>query len=325
MSDTISDEHAPASPAALAQRITLLEQRIRQLDHLESARLESDWFFEHSPDMLAILSLKGEIRRANRAFWQVLGYAQDELLGQSMKLLLFPDDLTRLPAELAKLHSGLDSVNFELRLQHKTGAWRYISWTCPGFDTPDRDLYIIGRDVTANKQDEAALLYKAEHDALTGLCNRARFDQALQQALNRIGRNPALQMALLLVDLDGFKAVNDVHGHSAGDALLTGLAERFVAAQRKDELVCRIGGDEFAWLVENARQPALEALAARILAAASVPIDIGGVTVQVGCSIGIAILQLDDDATQVYQRADRAMYAVKRAGKNSYRIADHDS
>ncbi len=192
-----------------------------------------------------------------------------------------------------------------LQRHYCAGTWRFRTRSAP--------------PITAQKLGEAELLYKAEHDALTGLANRARLDRALGQALARRSERPP---AVLLVDLDGFKAVNDTHGHAAGDALLAHLARRFAACQRKEDLVCRIGGDEFAWLVSADRAADLNALAARIIAAASTPVEFGQLTLSVGCSIGIAIAGAGEDATTLCTRADKALYAVKRGGKNNFLVAD---
>ena len=194
-----------------------------------------------------------------------------------------------------------------------------MSWTTPAPSRSGR-AYALARDVTRSKMTEQELLHRAQHDQLTGLANRAAFDQALEHALARAQRTPERRIALLLMDLDGFKAINDTHGHLAGDVVLKTVAARMRKVQRKSDLVARLGGDEFACLVEDPAPDALDLLAIRLIEAIGEPVDIGDWQVKVGCSIGIATYpNAATDARTLYEHADRAMYEVKTNGKSSYR------
>ncbi|MES2262641.1 MAG: sensor domain-containing diguanylate cyclase [Pseudomonadota bacterium] len=314
----------------LKQKITALEQEqfaclrsgeevARELDLYRHIRSESEWFFDNSLDMLGIAEVGGEIRRVNLAFGRILGYHPDELIGLQVVKLMHPDDQERAYMELKSLGTGKDSINFEVRCRHQNGQWRWISWTCPAVVSNERGLYAIGRDITEKKTNEAELLYCAQHDSLTTLFNRAAFDQALAQAIARADRSPAYEVGLLLIDLDGFKSINDRYGHAAGDVVLKTVASRLLSYQRKNEIVCRLGGDEFALIVEGSGRLSLDPLAQRIvdLVRASIPCDAG--QVEVGCSIGIALYRASArDTDSIYKRADTAMYTVKSAGKNGF-------
>ena len=175
------------------------------------------------------------------------------------------------------------------------------------------------------RQSETILRDLAHHDPLTGLANRALLDDRLQQAIRR-GQRKAQGFALLLVDLDGFKPVNDAYGHAVGDELLKGLAARLSGAVRGTDAVARIGGDEFVVLLEEGGGDDLLARALgvgeKIVAALGQPLDIGPHVVTVGASVGIACWPGDGEDPQALLRAaDRAMYAAKRAGRGRSRAA----
>lgn len=297
------------------------DQLAEQLEYYREIKAEWEWFFENSVDMLCVTDTDGRLLSVNKALVQTLGYGREELIAQPFGALVHPDDLEKARTELRRIRVGNDSTNLEVRCLHKNGEWRWISWTCPAITASVKNLYSIGRDVTDSKLTEAELLFRAQHDPLTRLANRAMFDQVLAQAIARTERNPASQVGLLVIDLDGFKEINDRRGHAAGDEVLKTLARRFTEHQRKGDLVCRIGGDEFAWVVEGGSPLSLEPLAARIVELVLEPIDIGGLTLEVGCSIGASTCPGQArDAEMLFNQADAAMYAVKKAGKNGFRI-----
>lgn len=171
----------------------------------------------------------------------------------------------------------------------------------------------------AQEYGQAELLRQASHDALTGLRNRAAFEVDLAQASARAARLPDYPLALLNIDLDGFKQVNDRHGHPAGDQLLRQLARRLDDMKRQQDRLYRLGGDEFAWLAEDQSPAGVQALAQRIVAAIREPVALDAVSVTLGCSIGVSLLPLlaPDKETLVAQ-ADRAMYQVKHGSKGDF-------
>lgn len=234
------DEHASdtlrqqsESLNALERKVAVLEQQKlelqRDLDRLHAelgehrrARDEWDWLFEHAVDMMLIHDEQGNVARASPSVEKILGFTPAELIEQGATGVVHPDDLSKTMAHLDNVARGRDGVNFVTRCRHKNGEWRWIAWTTPApkYTAGEKvRSYSIGRDITMSKLSEEQLLYRAEHDALTGLANRARFDRAVEHALALAERSKR-RVGLLLVDLDGFKAINDLHGHQTGDEVL---------------------------------------------------------------------------------------------------------
>ena len=180
-------------------------------------------------------------------------------------------------------------------------------------------LVAVVQDVTARKDLEARLSYDALHDALTGLPNRVMFEDRFARVLESARRYSRLA-AVLYIDLDGFKDVNDSHGHAAGDVLLQQVARRLEGCVRAEDTIARFGGDEFGVVLTTlAQEDDAEVVAMKILQALAAPFDLGGTPVHVSASIGAALYPLHGrDADGLVAHADRAMYAAKRAGKNRF-------
>src|SRR5690606_2980145 len=157
-------------------------------------------------------------------------------------------------------------------------------------------------------------------DALTGVANRRQFDERFDLALRRMQRHPA-SLALLCLDIDRFKAINDGHGHAAGDAMLQAFAARLLACVRDTDLVARLGGDEFVILLEDVEASGAESLARKVVATMAKPFDVGAGVLEVTTSIGIACTTRQVDAAALMAQADAALYAAKHAGRNRYHIA----
>lgn len=300
------------------------EQLAHQLKKYHRSLEEWEWFFEHSVQMLCIAGLDGYFRRVNAAFANTLGYTREELLARPFVDFVHPDDLGKTMRELAGLGTGRDSISFENRYLAKDGSWRWIAWYCPAITDATTKLFAIARDITEDRRKEAEILYKASHDSLTGLYNRAAFEESLESAIAQQDRNHKGEVVLYLVDIDGFKSVNDRHGHMAGDHLLQVISNRFRQIQRAGEMVARVGGDEFAFLVDGTPEPSggypVEPLAERIIAQVSEPVALSKGDVTVGCSIGISMFPgTAGDLCTLMTQADKAMYAVKYSGKNGFR------
>jgi diguanylate cyclase (GGDEF)-like protein len=186
----------------------------------------------------------------------------------------------------------------------------------------ERPLYIvIARDATVRKLHEDQLTHQATHDALTGLANRQLFDELLVRAAYRTDRSH-VGSAVLFVDLDGFKDVNDIFGHQAGDRVLAETARRLEAAVRPGDVVSRLGGDEFAVLCENlAHGQDAQKIAERIVEALRRPIPVASGVAQISASVGVAVAVTGEGAASVLSRADQAMYDAKRAGKAGFAIS----
>jgi diguanylate cyclase (GGDEF)-like protein/PAS domain S-box-containing protein len=214
---------------------------------------------------------------------EMLGYAPGELAPHvdTFRALLHPDDAGRAAAALdAHLAGRVAEYALEVRLRTKAGGWRWV--LCRGEvvarDAGGAPVRMVGTnlDIEERKALEAELVHQAGHDALTGLANRARFRARAERALGRADR-PADSVAVLFLDLDDFKAVNDTRGHAAGDRLLALVAERLLNATRGCDTVARLGGDEFAVLLENVRGDAdALAVATRAAAAMRTPFELDG-------------------------------------------------
>lgn len=211
----------------------------------------------------------------------------------------------------------------ELRLQAREGQQRWLQYrivSCPDADRPGA-LRVSGTllDITERMRAEEQVRTLAFQDPLTGLCNRARFFDLLGSARSRV-HDSGEQLALLFLDLDGFKEINDRHGHDAGDQLLRQVAERLRCTVSPHDPLCRFGGDEFLVLIRSEDgEPALEALAQQILTAISEPFDVDGRRLSVGVSIGIAVYPRDAMSTlDLVRAADTAMYQAKQQGKGRF-------
>jgi diguanylate cyclase (GGDEF)-like protein len=179
---------------------------------------------------------------------------------------------------------------------------------------------ILFKDISERKKNETELINAALYDELTGLANRAMFREKLAKALARAERDNQT-LALLFIDLDGFKEVNDTLGHQAGDSLLRSVARSLVSSLRAGDLVCRFGGDEFAVILENCEPNYLPTLAQKLIEKLEIPIDLEGRTTHISASVGIVTYpESGTDEETLLQRADATMYAVKKDGKRGFRF-----
>jgi diguanylate cyclase (GGDEF)-like protein/PAS domain S-box-containing protein len=236
-----------------------------------------------------------------------------------------PSDRDELMAGLGSLERGaVAKLHSEHRRRHRDGQQVWVDLALKAVERDDRGAATravgLCADITSRKKAERRLTQLAMHDALTGLPNRLLFRDMLQREQARVARLGG-RFALLLADLNGFKAVNDRFGHAAGDALLTELARRLAECVRASDVVARLSGDEFAILAgEPSNDAALQALAARLVAAVEEPFVIDGRTVQVGVSVGAAVSPDDGrDLDLLFSRADLALYAVKAEGRSGMR------
>jgi diguanylate cyclase (GGDEF)-like protein/PAS domain S-box-containing protein len=292
------------------------------------ARAESEArfraFFDHAGIAIHVLSYEGVILEANPASQELLGYAPSEVVGLQAITLSPEEDMDAVRELSLDLRSGKrDSVTLERRFFHRQG---HIVW---GQLTVSRVLHggevrLIGmiQDITERKRMEGQLLKQAFRDDLTGLANRVLFRDRLRHALERRSRGNS-RVAVILLDLDGFKRVNDSLGHAVGDELLQIVGRRIASAVRTGETVARLGGDEFSVVIESIEQgDDPELLAERLLMLLRMPMRISGREVVIGVSIGIAIAEPADDEETVLRNADTAMYAAKSSGKACVRRFD---
>lgn len=275
---------------------------------------------------IAHISLDGRILRSNQKFAQMLGYEPYELLNRSVFDLSDAIEYERIAQFLLQRISATPedcAPEIEKTYLHKSGETLCVHEALGVVNNAQGEpqfLVAVSQDITLRKVLEARLAYDAHHDALTGLPNRLLFRSRLLQVLES-ARRYRHAAAVLYVDLDGFKAVNDSHGHAAGDALLQEVARRMERCVRAEDTVARFGGDEFGIALATISAPEDCALVAtKVLDALAEPVQLeGGVIAQVSGSIGAALFpEHGTDITMLLAHADAAMYAAKKAGKNQF-------
>jgi diguanylate cyclase (GGDEF)-like protein/PAS domain S-box-containing protein len=288
-----------------------VEQQLQKsLEHFRA-------LIEHSSDLIAVLTPDGLIRYVSPSSTRVLGYTQDEWIGMNMFSYVHPDDECSVrSAFLVALKDIGRAQRGEFRFLHHDGSWRVMEAITTGSHNEYGELGIVmnARDISERVAQTAALRYQALHDALTDLPNRTLFRESLQQALLHAQRYKK-PLALLLLDLDRFRDINDTFGHRWGDTLLQQVGERLRGALRKSDPISRLGGDEFAVLLSNTGdENGATRTAIRIINVLERPFNVEGHTLNVGASIGIALFpEHGDDPDTLMRRADIAMYTAKRA------------
>jgi diguanylate cyclase (GGDEF)-like protein/PAS domain S-box-containing protein len=266
--------------------------------------------FEMTSDLLATISLDGRFTLLNPAWEQLLGWSREELRQRPIRELVHPDDAEQaLGLMLARDGEETELVeNITTRYQHRDGSWRWLLWSA----RRDGDSwYASAKDVT----DRVWMERQALHDPLTSLPNRLLLMDRARQALARLHRSEGV-VAMLFIDLDKFKAVNDNLGHDVGDRLLLSVSERLADLMRDSDTVARLGGDEFVILAEEIESDGEAlALAERVLDALERPFAVGSAEVAILASVGISVADHPDtDPETMLREADVAMYRAKGAG-----------
>ena len=272
---------------------------------------------DDSSDLILLVSGDGVISSASRAAWELLGYGGAELAGRPLAELVHPDELALILAT----GTGGHHRRVELRMRHRNGYWLNVEAVVSDMsaDRHVQALVLTVRDVSERKAFEEQLRHRAFHDPLTQLPNRALLLDRLQHALSRDGRFDD-QIAVLFLDLDDFKLVNDRLGHGCGDELLVMVARRLRSCLRSVDTPARLGGDEFAVLLEGIRDIDQAAeTATRIIEGLSAPFEVGGLPVPLATSVGVALGTAKTvSAEELLREADIAMYAAKTEGKNRH-------
>jgi diguanylate cyclase (GGDEF)-like protein/PAS domain S-box-containing protein len=274
-----------------------------------------------STDLVLVFG-PGGCRYASDSVAQMLGRRDRELLGEEFAGFVHPDDLVLVRGAYA--HGEPTEVVF--RLLNRFGEWRHLEAHVTDLraDRQIRGVVFNARDVSERVRLEEQLTRQAFHDGLTGMANRALFRDRLDQALARSERSLGV-LAVLLIDLDGFKQVNDSLGHDAGDQLLKVVAERFEAELRPSDTLARLGGDEFAVLIDGAHESQATSVAHRLLSALAEPAWISGRELSVGASIGVALHPGGRARSEdLLRHADVAMYAAKEAGRGRFELFHYD-
>jgi diguanylate cyclase (GGDEF)-like protein/PAS domain S-box-containing protein len=316
------------------QLLTLLENR-QLTDYLESrvtrrttALQASEQRFralvQQSSESIAVADADSTVRYQSESIERIFGFPAGRLIGHRITTFTGKRTGAQIAAAIDSIRGQpYGSVTIEVLLPHIDGRRRQSEMIITNLlDDPSvRGLVINTRDVSDATELQDLLVHEAYHDALTGLASRALFRERLDEALTSCARHE--DVSVLLLDLDGFKEVNDSLGHGAGDQLLVQVADRLRESVRAGDMVARFGGDEFAVLIESivARADA-ETVAARTVAAMAAPFDIGGRDLHVGVSVGIASAGDATDVQQLLRNADLAMYKAKGGGGNSFAAYD---
>lgn len=280
--------------------------------------------FTHTREGITITDANGAIIEVNDTFSLITGYTRDEVLGKNPRLL----------------HSGRQSPEFYVEMWKsllEKGHWKGEIWNRHKSGEVYAELLSINAvknaaglvqnyvglfsDITQQKDHQRQLEYIAYHDVLTNLPNRALLADRLSQAMKQCQRRHR-SLAVAYLDLDGFKSVNDTHGHNMGDELLIAVSQRMKEALREGDTLARIGGDEFIALIADLEKiEDSESVLERLLKATADPVTLGDAVVQVSASIGVTFYPQDGvDADQLMRHADEAMYVAKQAGKNHYHL-----
>jgi diguanylate cyclase (GGDEF)-like protein/PAS domain S-box-containing protein len=278
----------------------------------------------NSSDIITVVDREGRIRYQTPSIGWVLGLAPASLIGSQSRDLVHPDDEHAFSQYLCLVadSTSLQPYPVRVRMRHRDGSWRFVETAGNNLldDPAVSGIVLTTRDVSDRRELEERLRHQAFHDSLTGLPNRALFLERVRSA-EAERPSPATPLAVLFIDLDNLKIVNDSSGHEGGDALLTAVADRLKDTTRQGDTVARLGGDEFAvLLVGPETAPDAPAIATRVLTVLTQPVLIQGRWLRPGVSIGVASSDSLGGARDLIRAADAAMYAAKRAGKGRIEV-----
>jgi len=283
---------------------------------------------QHSQDIITVHDGQGLTLYESPSAARILGYPPGALIGRFPFDSIHPKDVARARAAFANLLQGEDSTApIEFRFRHARGHWIHLEalgnnlMEHPGI----HGVVLTSRDVSERKSAEKRAEYLSQHDVLTGLPNRVLMQDRLHQAISQARRNGGL-VALMFIDLDRFKMVNDSFGHITGDTLLKQVAARLTECLRDTDTVARLGGDEFTIMLPNATNPQVVGeVAQRVLKEFSLPFSDGEQEMFVSASIGISLFPRDGASPDdLVKHADTAMYSAKDSGRNRFRYFTED-
>ncbi len=289
-------------------------EAVRAADYSARARFET--VVEHSADLMVMMDRQRQITYASPALGPVLGYEVDAWVGTRQAGTIHEVDRPKVDAAFQRVVADGAPDRLDVRVRHADGTWRILEADVARLVGDDDDFAVLwtARDVTTHRDMEDQLRRQAFEDPLTLLPNRAVLHDRLTQAVARSNRSGA-EVAVLLLDLDNFKEINDSLGHRVGDIALVHVAELLVAAVREGDTVARLGGDEFVVVAEGFDGRGIaEELAHRIHAVLAEAAPIDGTEIRIGASIGAVIVAGASTADDVVRDADLAMYEAKSLG-----------
>jgi len=280
---------------------------------------------DNMTDLVSLMDAQGVIKYASASHLAVLGYQNERLVGSTLSNYLHPDDISQVRQQFLKMVQRRQQVKMECRIKHVSGDWLWLEThgsIAVNIDVSDGQYLLVSRNITERKALEQQLGFMAFHDSLTQLPNRRLFTDRLNQALLEHKRC-GLSLAVLYIDLDKFKLINDSLGHDVGDELLVAFANRVKAVLRDMDTLARFGGDEFVILL-----PKLQAvdvaiqIVQRIMATLRQPWQLSNRMLKTTSSIGLALYpQHGYTAVELVKQADLALYQAKENGRNSYALA----
>ena len=285
---------------------------------------------DHAADLVVRINSDGERVYVSPSSEEMLGWKPAEMLG-TCQSLIHPGDLDEQQVAMEQALTLGQAQTLRYRVRSKDGYYVWMEVVIRPVPSEQEggkyDLMLAGRNITKRVAAEEALEASRRElerlsriDALTGVANRRQLEERLPMALARLERS-AYPIALMYLDIDHFKSINDTHGHAVGDKVIQAFAQRIASMVRSTDLLVRLGGDEFVILLEDAHRPMVaEVVAMKILAVMSRPIDIGTTTIVISTSIGIAFASENVVPEDLIVAADNALYAAKEGGRNQYRI-----
>lgn len=320
------DSYSHEPTAAAVERLTaLLEAQSRVIRQYESRLAHHRHIFEHASAAARLgvweCDLPSETLQWSNGTYDLFDVPRGSPVTRKQTLKCYPEESLKLLQSIrARAIEERRGFNLDAEIITPKGSRRWIRINATVDCAGDRPIRVFGikQDITEEKALLERTRYRAEFDAMTGLANRGQFQTRLAQLCgDDTGESGA--GALLLIDLDGFKQVNDSLGHTAGDECLTEMARRLGAVCRDASLVARIGGDEFAVILQPPHHGKTAELAAQIIAAVSQPVECDGRRFKIGASIGVAAAT-GCRSPELFKRADTALYAAKAGGRSTYRI-----
>ena len=278
---------------------------------------------KHASDVILVVDSAGSVKYLSPSVERVLGFSIHERMGRSMFELVHPDDLALGKEAMADIQGRTGKHSrIELRVRHKDGSYRWLEVSMNNLlEDPDiQGIFINYRDVSERKMVEEQLRHNALHDPLTGLANRSLLVDRIEHAIAASARRNE-HLAVLFIDLDDFKSVNDLFGHAVGDQILIAAAGRIKPCLRSEDTASRLGGDEFVVLLEGVEHEGdATKIAGRMLESLNLPFVVGDRKLTIHASIGIAVADAPQDVHALLRNADAAMYTAKSRGPGRYEV-----